>query len=208
MFQITGDKIILRDFIESDIEKRILWETVETEWQLWDGPWVYENRSKDKAVADLCFYIEKLKGLAEKFRNLDPDNKRTSFQICEKENRNYIGWCNSYRIDNTFSHNATGDLCAVGIDIPETNTRGKGDGLEALVLFIDYLLSYGETDIYTQTWSGNTRMIHLAEKLGFEEFMRKKGQRLVRGEYYDGLTFCLNLKLYNGYKEKQDEIEI
>lgn len=30
--QLIGKDIILRDFIESDIEKRIYWETVENEW--------------------------------------------------------------------------------------------------------------------------------------------------------------------------------
>lgn len=29
---IVAKDIILRDFIESDIEKRIYWEKVETEW--------------------------------------------------------------------------------------------------------------------------------------------------------------------------------
>lgn len=43
-----NDKVILRDFKEGDIEKRIYWETSETEWQLWDAPWEYENQSDDK----------------------------------------------------------------------------------------------------------------------------------------------------------------
>ena len=50
----------------------------------------------------------------------------------------------------------------------------------------------GERGIYTQTWSGNVRMIGLAEKLGFEEYRRKKGLRTVAGKPYDGLTFRLN----------------
>lgn len=39
MIQISDGRVILRDFKESDIEKRIYWDTVETEWQLWDAPW-------------------------------------------------------------------------------------------------------------------------------------------------------------------------
>jgi RimJ/RimL family protein N-acetyltransferase len=205
MFEIIGNKVILRDFIDSDIEKRILWETVETEWQLWDGPWVYENKTKSKALADIDAYIEKMKGLAEKSRSLNPDKKRTSFQICERESRNYIGWCNSYRIDNRFTHIADGGLCAIGIDIPESSAQGKGYGSEALVLFIDYLQSRGESDIYIQTWSGNARMIHIAKKLGFEECMRNIDMRFVRGKLYDGLTFRLNYEKFNEYKGKQNE---
>lgn len=45
---LMNDKVILRDFKEGDIEKRIYWETSETEWQLWDAPQEYENQSDDK----------------------------------------------------------------------------------------------------------------------------------------------------------------
>ena len=47
-------------------------------------------------------------------------------------------------------------------------------------------------DLYTQTWSGNVRMIGLAEKLGFRECRRKPGVRQVRGGTYDALTFRLD----------------
>jgi RimJ/RimL family protein N-acetyltransferase len=53
-------------------------------------------------------------------------------------------------------------------------------------------LEHGESEIYIQTWSGNERMIHIAQKIGFEEYRRKIGIRSVRGGTYDGLTFKLN----------------
>ena len=74
--------------------------------------------------------------------------------------------------------------------------RGKGYAFSALRLFIRYLLGCGETEIYTQTWSGNVRMIGLAEKLGFEEYRRKRDYRTVSGKKYDGLTFRLNLEKF------------
>jgi len=52
MRKIVGDRIILRDFMESDIEKRIYWELIETEWQLWDGPWEYENKTEEEKNTD------------------------------------------------------------------------------------------------------------------------------------------------------------
>ena len=88
-------------------------------------------------------------------------------------------------------------LLAVGIDIPDSKARGKGYGAQALCMFIKYLLDKGIDDIYTQTWSGNERMIHIAEKIGFEEYRRKKEFRLVRGKKYDGLTFRLNMEKFN-----------
>ena len=56
---------------------------------------------------------------------------------------------------------------------------------------IDYLKAHGNQRIFTQTWSGNERMIALAQKLGFAEYRRKDGIRQVRGGVYDGLTFEL-----------------
>lgn len=58
-----------------------------------------------------------------------------------------------------------------------------------------------ETEIYIQTWSGNERMVHIAEKMGFEECDRKKNFRTVRGRTYDGLTFRLNEQKYAVFKE-------
>ncbi len=54
---------------------------------------------------------------------------------------------------------------------------------------LNYLKIHGLDEIYTQTWSGNTRMVALAEKLGFVEINRKKDLRIVNGQKYDGLSF-------------------
>jgi putative hydrolase of HD superfamily len=81
---------------------------------------------------------------------------------------------------------------AVGIDIPEKSFWGRGLGMQALELWIAYLFSVMQIDcVYTETWSGNTRMTRLAEKLGFEEVEREISKRDVRGQLYDGLAFIL-----------------
>lgn len=41
--EIKGQKVLLRDFIKEDIEDRIRWETIETEWLEWDAPWEMEE---------------------------------------------------------------------------------------------------------------------------------------------------------------------
>ena len=43
MIYLNDGLVLLRDLQQSDIEKRIYWETQETEWKLWDGPWQIEN---------------------------------------------------------------------------------------------------------------------------------------------------------------------
>lgn len=204
MIQIGDERVILRDFMESDIEKRIYWETAETEWQLWDAPWEYENLSDEQKKRELNDYIAKMHTWVQKYVSMADDEKRTAFQICIKGENNdeYIGWCGSYRIDDDCNFSSVGDRCAIGIDIPQRGARGKGYAYNAMCLFIDYLISGGETDIYTQTWSGNERMIGLAKKLGFEEFYRKPDLRMVRGQKYDGLTFRLNHRFYQKSKQQ------
>lgn len=54
---ITKD-IILRNFIETDIEKRIYWEQVETEWQLWDAPWEYVYSTELEKKENLDIYVK------------------------------------------------------------------------------------------------------------------------------------------------------
>ena len=194
---LKNANIILRDLQKSDIEKRIYWEKEETEWQMWDAPWEYENLTAEEEQKEFESYIASLKERVEAVKNLSAEEKRFGFQIAvNNETQDYIGWCNSYLIDEEYNISDEGTKRTIGIDIPQMAARGKGYAYQALQMFIAYLLEQGEKEIYTQTWSGNIRMISLAEKLGFEECKRKKGFRLVRGEHYDGLSFRLNLEKF------------
>ena len=80
----------------------------------------------------------------------------------------------------------------MGIDICEHNLWGNGIGTNALRAFINYHFENGEDEIYTQTWSGNARMLRCAEKLGFVECDRDVGALEIDGQKYDGLTFKIN----------------
>ena len=143
---LKDDTVLLRDFKREDIAKRIEWETEQTEWQLWDGPWEYEGLTEEQKKENLQKYIKALEEWAAICESLSDEMPRKSFQICTPEGE-YVGWCGSYFINEGF------------------------------------------TELYTQTWSGNERMIGLAEKLGFTECCRKPKLRTVRGQQYDGLTF-------------------
>ena len=39
IMKIEYKNIVLRDEVIADIEDDIRWNTVETEWSLWDAPW-------------------------------------------------------------------------------------------------------------------------------------------------------------------------
>lgn len=199
--RIVCKDIILRDFKESDIEKRIYWETVETEWQLWDAPWEYDGLSEQARQEELDSYISTMGKWVESYNNMPEDRIRYSVQIETKDGR-YIGWCNSYDIDENCEYTTQDGYCTLGINIPDLSARGKGYSYQAWSAFIKYLRSHGINDIFTQTWSGNHRVIHIAEKIGFEEYCRKPSIRFVRGERYDGLTFRLNWEKFNAFSLK------
>ena len=184
--------MLLRDFKQEDIAKRIEWETVKTEWQLWDAPWEYEGLTEEQKKEELQKYIKAMEKWAALSETLTDEMPRKSFQICTPEGE-YVGWCGSYFINEDCCFDENGDRLAVGIDLPEESARRKGLATHALQLFMAYLRTLGFTELYTQTWSGNVRMIKLAEKLGFTECCRKQKLRMVRGQQYDGLTFRIKL---------------
>lgn len=194
---ITAKDIVLRDFAAPDIEKRIYWETVETEWQRWDAPWESEGLTEAEREAELQRYVAVMRQWAARSQSLSADERRYAFQIERRDaGRSYIGWVTSYCVDDDFNFTDGAGRRAVGIDIPDREAQGNGYAYQALCAFINYLLEQGEQEIYTQTWSGNERMIHIAERLGFEECRRKAGIRLVGENRYDGLTFRLNRDKY------------
>ncbi len=185
----------LRDFIETDIHDRIYWETVETEWQLWDAPWEYDSGEEP---FDAEQYRQKM--LDRLSEDRDETRMRWGFQICVNDcDRTHIGWCNAYCIDGDHNYTQGDGFCTIGINIPAVSARRRGYATAAWKLFIEYLTSNGVSEIYTQTWSGNERLLGLASKLGFRECSRELGSRQVRGRLYDALTLRLNMDKFRDF---------
>lgn len=198
--EIRTQNIVLRDMRESDIEDDIRWNTTETEWGLWDAPWETEE---EFAGFDEAAYRKKE---LERLQKPLPEH-RLSFEI-DTADGVHIGGVNCYCIDEDCQYLSTKPdseegrrkaRWAVGLDICEPAYWSGGWGAAALSAFIRYHRANGYLQIYTQTWSGNFRMIGLAEKLGFRECRRKKGLRQVRGGIYDGLTFALDHAAFEAY---------
>ena len=187
--EIKFENIILRDMIESDIEDYVRWFTTETEWSKTDAPWEPIESDAETERKGWTEYFEAVKDMPEKAI-------RWKFEI-EYAGR-HIGWVSAYMIDENYEWIAFDSIQdgqtvyrAVGIDICDPAAWGKGIGTKALRAFMDYYFRNGFDTLYTQTWSGNTRMIRCAEKLGFVECNRNVGTRQVEGKTYDGLTFRL-----------------
>ena len=178
------DNIILRDMIESDIEDYVRWFTVEREWENWDAPWEKEDTCEETERKKWTEYYEAVKDLPD-------DAQRRKFEI--EWNGRHIGWVSSYHIDENYEWIKKAEDCrtvylAVGIDICESELYGKGIGTNALRTFMKYCFDNGVDELYTQTWSGNARMLRCAEKLGFVECDREVGELEIDGQKYDGLT--------------------
>ncbi len=174
--------IVLRDMIESDIEDYVRWFTTEIEWSDWDAPWEPVDSTEEAERESWTAYCGSVK-------DLPPETPRQKFEI-ELDGR-HVGWVSRY-YDLDYVENPE-KIPAVGIDIPEQNARGSGAGTEALRQFIDYLKAHGARRVFTQTWSGNVRMLRVAEKLGFVPYACAKDLRTVRGRKYDALTLKLDL---------------
>ena len=189
----ANDDVTLRDIRQEDIADYIRWETIETEWQLWDAPWLYEGRTPEQCERELKEYVEKLGRWVSEASEYSDSSFRSRFEIDYQGK--HVGSCASYLIDsdcNILSGRDAEPLGrAIGICVFGLQNRRRGIASMALTGFIDYLKAHGSQRIFTQTWSGNERMIALAQKLGFAEHRRKDGIRQVRGSAYDGLTFEL-----------------
>ena len=188
--KIELEDMILRDMIESDIEDYVRWFTTETEWMKTDAPWEKENSDAETEREAWTAYYESVKDLPD-------DVRRWKFEI-EWKGR-HIGWVSSYPIDENYEwidevKDGQTVLRAIGIDICESDVWGNGIGTNALRAFMNYYFENGVDALYTQTWSGNIRMIRCAAKLGFAECSRYVGKREVEGKVYDALTFRLEKK--------------
>ena len=195
--EVNFKDIILRDYIITDIEDDIRWMTTEIEWHDWDAPWEAE---KDLLKFNSDEFREKQIKRLNTVRS--SGILRTSFEICTKDDV-HIGGCNSYLIDDKYKWipNTKGNkgYRTLGISICEKSYWNKGFGTQALVAFINYYIDHGINEIYTQTWSGNYRMVNLAKRLGFVECECLENSVLVRGNMYDGLTFKLDIDRYKDF---------
>lgn len=171
--------IKLKKFEDEDLKKIREWYTDIIEWKLWDAPWEEVEYDEDKQ---------------RMYRRQRTDNL-PCFEYEIIYGKKHIGWISAYYMTDDFRYNGlekTNNI-AIGIDIPDESMRGKGIGVQAIKKYLKYFKESGYSKMYTQTWSGNTRMIHVAEKVGFKEINRFKEIRNVNGKKYDALTFVIDL---------------
>lgn len=76
----------------------------------------------------------------------------------------------------------------IGICIYNPDYWSGGYGTSAFQQWVDYIFNNSDLHrIGISTWSGNVRMMKLAEKVGMMEEARIRDARIVDGKYYDAI---------------------
>lgn len=187
--KISFEDVTLRDYRPADVEDEVRWTNTETAWFYADTPWMaLEPADPAELRADM----------AQIMSALSEDSIRWRFEI--EAGGQHIGTVSSYYLDEAFepvpwakidqSKNAAENrsIRALGIEICETAFWGRGLGGKALTAFMEYYRGLGERRFLLETWSGNTRMLGCARKLGFTEVKRHKGIYAVDSRAYDGIV--------------------
>lgn len=147
------------------------------EWHNFDGPY-YPSATPEEVEQMIARRRDAI------LNNSFPTPRR-SMAVVDQESDTLIGMVSWY-----WQGEETNWLC-IGICIYDPAFWGNGRGYEALGLWTDYMLGANPTlvRIGLATWSGNVRMLRLAEKLGFKQEACFRKARIVNGQYYDGMAY-------------------
>lgn len=193
-FKLEGKLVRLRPLEEKDIKNLIYYMTDDKEWQQWDAPW--EN--EDGEIFDQIEFENRLKNQINHLRYKEITSGTFIYRtlIIERlSDGEFLGKINSYHIDENYNYSSTGKHFTIGIGIYKKDYRNSGYGSEAWSLYIDYLMSKGLEEVYTQTWSGNIPAQKLIQKLGFILVDVDKNCHQLNGKNVDGYTYRLLLNV-------------
>lgn len=174
----SGKKVLLRDPLPSDADQYIHWMR-RGEWRQFDAPWENEDDA-----------LTAVKAAELKQRFLDrcaeePPQLRVRAFIATVDDVP-IGWVSRYG-ETRFPR-----VWSIGIDICDDRHLNRGLGTEALSLWIDYLFSNSDLHrLGLDTWSFNTRMAHIARKLGFVFEGAQRELIEWQGQWLDLLHFSM-----------------
>jgi putative hydrolase of HD superfamily len=170
-------RVRLRPLNVSDLDLYRRWLRPDAEWRDLDGPYYPrpEEDELDRTLLSTRLWIES---------GCRPDPLRR-FAVADPSTDLLFGAVARYWISRE-TH-----WPAIGIDIYDPKLWGRGLGFEALGLWTDLLFreERGIVRLDLRTWSGNTRMMRLAEKLGYRLEARFRKARVVDGVHFDALGY-------------------
>ncbi|MYL39125.1 GNAT family N-acetyltransferase [Halobacillus litoralis] len=181
--QTNEETLYLAKATKQDIADLYYWSFIEErqEAKEWNAPYIQEKKmSLDEY--EVLWQKELAPGI--------PDGL-----VLRMDDR-VIGYVGSYWLDRHSGWLET------GIVIFDSQYWDGGYGSFAYEKWIDYI--FEQTSIHRlgmSTWSGNTRMIRVAEKTGMVEEARVRQARLVDGEYYDAVKMGMLRSEWEALKE-------
>ncbi|MCI8279781.1 GNAT family N-acetyltransferase [Staphylococcus xylosus] len=145
------------------------YEELEKKAKKWNAPYI-----REPAIDKVSFTKE-----LEVNRYIYPNVEST---LAIMVDNNFIGTVGSYWIDKNTN------WLEIGIVIYNSDYWESGIGTEVFQLWIDYLFKKDFVHrLGISTWSGNERMIKLAQKVGMREEARIRQARSVNGQYFDAI---------------------
>lgn len=165
---IRDNEVVLRPIVEADLKG--IWEMTfkqaAPEWKKWDAPYFPHTSMSYEAFLDRT---------AGSYVNED---SRWAIEV----EGTLSGLISYYWEDEAFH------WLEMGIVLFEPERWGKGVGTRALRLWTAHLFqSMPLARVGLTTWSGNERMIRVAEKLGMQMEARIRKVRYYQGQHYDSI---------------------
>lgn len=184
--KLEGSKVVLRKTTNDDLVElyQLIYGEQNPEWKKWDAPYFSLAYKKFDVFQEEI--IEEI------------ESEKPCPRMIIQANNQMIGTVSYY-----WEHKASNWL-EIGIVIYKPDFWNGGYGTEALQLWIEYLFEeLPLVRVGLTTWSGNTRMIKVAEKLGMQLEGRLRKCRLYDGKYYDSIRMgILREEWYENNKSK------
>lgn len=169
-------RFYIRDIQEKDLESYIELINPNKLFHKFNGPYF-----KPRSLEEINDYTDEIRN------NLKNSKLPQNFkkQIIDADNENLVGEVNWYwKSEET-------NWLEVGIVIYNDNYWGKGIGSTVLPMWINDIFEMFPEIIRVglTTWSGNKRMIHLANKIGLVKEAEYKNARIVDNTYFDSISY-------------------
>ncbi len=161
-----------------DVAQLQQWWMPDQDWHRWDGPY-FPKMTRAEVVDAMSRLADQI---ADGSLNAARPVRRAAIVRAEAPG-SVIGSV-SWHWESEAS-----DWRRIGLTVYDPDTRGQGVGTEALRVWTDHLFATtGIVRLDYSTWSGNSRMIAVGQRLGYTEEARFRDAREVRGERYDSVV--------------------
>ncbi len=170
-------KIEIRDLRVKDLDSYLYWKHPEREHHKYNGP--YYPKETEEELKTLG------EELASRIRSGSGEVLRNKKVVADSESGELIGEVNWYwKSRETL-------WMEVGLVIFNENYWGRGLGTTILNSWITEIFEdFPElVRLGLSTWSGNERMMCLAEKIGLKKEAVYRKARIVEGQYYDSVSY-------------------